>query len=243
MEQTTQSPCVDLAASTIKELYEAYTARAIICRFNGLWPNSEQLHQWIHQTWSTHVEITLCAKGLFIVYFECLADFKQMNENGPWFWGSARCFITPWKSNFDPVNASVTITPVWVRLLNLPIHFWCIEALKEIGNTLGKFVVVDEDRLQKGMATYVRICVEVDLSKGFPEKIILQWYSNSWEQYLEYENTAFRCISCLQTRHLQGMCLLDRTTKKRNPKPRSKRWDNPKLNNNSEIEVEDDGIV
>lgn len=35
VEQTTQSTYVDLADSTIKELYEAYTTRAFICRFNG----------------------------------------------------------------------------------------------------------------------------------------------------------------------------------------------------------------
>ena len=122
-----------------------------------------------------------------------------MNENRPWFWGRVGCFMTPWKSDFDPVNAPVTITPIWVRLLNLSIHFICIEALKEIGNTLGKFVAVDGERLQKGMATYVHICVEVDLSKGLPENIILKWNSNSWVQHLDYENTAFGCRSYLQT--------------------------------------------
>lgn len=34
-----------------------------------------------------------------------------------------------------------------------------------------------------------------------------------------------------------------RPTKKRKPKPRIKKWDSPKLNNNYETEEEDDGIV
>ena len=173
MEQSTQSPCIELADLTISELYEAYTTRAIICRFNGLWPKTEHLNAWVYQNWSLDVEITLCAKGFFIVYFEVPDDHKKVTENGAWFWGRAGCFITPWTADFDPVHASVTITPVWVRLLNLPIHFWSIEALKEIGNALGKFVAVDCDRLQKGMATYVSICIEVDLSEGMLEKITL----------------------------------------------------------------------
>lgn len=123
VEKSTQYPCVDLEDSTIKELYEAYIARAIICRFNGLWPKTEQLHQWIHQTWSIDIEISLCAKGFFIVYFQSPIDYKQVIKNGPWFWGREWCFITHWKSDFDPIHALVTITPVWVRLLNLHIHF------------------------------------------------------------------------------------------------------------------------
>ena len=106
--------------------------------------------------------------------------------------------------------------------------------LKEIGNTLGKFVVVDGDRLHKGMATYVRICVEVDLSEGLPEQITLNWNSKTWVQHLDYENTTFRCRSCLQTGHLQGSGPLARPPKKRKPKPRTKRWDSLEPNNNLE---------
>ena len=160
---------MELADPTIKDIYLAYSARAIICKFNGFWPKTEHLYQWIHNNWSTECDISLCAKGFFIVYFENPTDYKQVTENGPWFWGRAECFITPWTSDFDPAHASVTITPVWVKLLNLPPHFCSIEVLKEIGNALGKFVVVDWDRIEKGMATYACICVEVDLSKGLHE--------------------------------------------------------------------------
>ena len=45
--------------------------------------------------------------------------------------------------------------------------------MKEIGNTLGKYVAIDIDYAHKGLATYARICIEVDLSEGFPDQIIL----------------------------------------------------------------------
>ena len=122
-----------------------------------------------------------------------MENYIQVNENGPWFWGSVGCFITPWKSDFDPVQALVTITPLWVRLLNLPIDFCCYEALKEIGNTLGKFIAINGDRLLKGMTTYAHMSVEVDLSAGLPEKITLKWNLKTWIQQLDYENTTFRC--------------------------------------------------
>ena len=155
MEQAEQSPCVEFQDSTIQELHGMYSEKTIICRFNGLWPKTKLLYQWIHNNWTKDCDISLCSKGFFIVLFDNLADYKKVLENGPWFWGKAGCFITAWTENFDPAHASVTITPVWVRLLNLPIHFCSIVALTEIENSLGKLVAIDWDRFKKGLVTYV----------------------------------------------------------------------------------------
>lgn len=57
----------------------------------------------------------------------------------------------------------------------------------------------------KGLFTFTRICVEFDLSKGFPGHIQIKHKYFSWTQVLDYENTAFRCRTCFQTGHLQKM--------------------------------------
>ena len=194
----------------------------------------------MHFISATEVEISLCAKGFFIVYFRNSVDYQKVHENDPYFWGRAGCFITPWTPKFDPLHASVTITPVWVRLLNLPLHFWSGETLRDIGNSLGKFVVADIDWAKKGLATYARICIEVDLSEGLPEQIILIWKSQKWVQHLDYENTTFRCRSYLQTGHLQGTCPSARSAKKKRSKTKSKRWDILELNDTSGSEDEDE---
>ena len=54
-----------------------------------------------------------------------------MTENGPWFWGRAGCFVTPWTTDFDPPHASVTITPIWVRLLNFPMQHCGVKQNRE----------------------------------------------------------------------------------------------------------------
>ena len=53
------------------------------------------------------------------------------------------------------------------------------------------------------MTTYACICVEVDLSVGFLEKITLKWNSKTWVQQLDYENTSSRYRICNKTGHLQ----------------------------------------
>jgi len=80
---------------------------------------------------------------------------------------------------------------IWVRLHNLPLHFWHHSVLIAIGNVLGKFLKIDDDRLTRGIFTFSRICVEVDLSEGLLESINLNFNNTQWTQPLDYENTTF----------------------------------------------------
>lgn len=102
-------------------------------------------------------------------------------------------------------NGSIKM-PVWVRLHNLPLHFWHQKALTAIGNTLGKHIKTDAERHLKGIFTFTRICVEVDLSQGLPKSIILNFNNTQWTQPLDYESIAFRCRGCQQTGHLHSAC-------------------------------------
>lgn len=56
---------------------------------------------------------------------------------------------------------------IWVRLHNLLLHLLHHKVLEVIGNTLGKFIKFNMDRDQKNIFTFVRICVEVVLSKVY----------------------------------------------------------------------------
>lgn len=112
--------------------------------------------------------------------------------------------------------------PVWVRLHNLPLHFWHFKALSAIGNSLGRMLKIDTDRHLKGIFTFARICVEVDLSQGLPESIFLTFNNIQWKQSLDYENTAFRCRGCQQTGHLLKAC----PSKSKPQQRKSRGWQN-----------------
>lgn len=158
--------------------------------------------------------------------FDDLEHCYKALDDGPWFMEEAGLFLTPWFPDFDPATAIITKAPVWIRLPNLPVHLWCTEVYRQIGNTLGSFVAGDYQRERQGLYTYARVCVELDLSKGLPEYINLKLKDLIWTQFLEYENTAFRCRHCHLTGHLHHSCpLLSARAKKglfAHSKP--KRW-------------------
>lgn len=47
-------------------------------------------------------------------------------------------------------------------------------------NKLGKYIKTDIDKTQTNLATYTYIYVEVDLSEGLPDKMILEWKNCMW---------------------------------------------------------------
>lgn len=103
-------------------------------------------------------------------------------------YGEARVVYTmmvPWFQPFGCLNNDYSIR---VRLLNLPLHLWPLDYLEIIGNSLhlwplyyleiignslGRFVKTDTERISNGLSTFANICVKLDLSKGFFDKILL----------------------------------------------------------------------
>ncbi|KAH9320527.1 hypothetical protein KI387_015166 [Taxus chinensis] len=136
--------------------------------------------------------------------------------------GNASLFLTPWFPEFNPNTLSISKTHVWVRLPNLPLHLWY--ALEDIGNALGRFIKEDLDRTHSGLCSFAQMCVEVDLSKGFPVRINLKFDNFRHSQPLDYENTTFQCRICRNSGHLQAMCPLNKKPTKKSGSTSSDGW-------------------
>jgi len=242
VEKLESTPVLEIKNEQVKGLFNTLQAKAVICRFNGFWPKSHDLHDWIYQNWTTNCQLLLCSKGFFVVQFESMEDYQKVTMQGPWFWGRAGLFITPWFPEFDANTMVVTKMPVWVRLPNLPLPYWHHLVLEDIGNLLGRFIKIDKERQDKGLFTYARICVEIDLSKGLPDRIHLKHESNIWLQRLDYENTAFRCRFCHLTGHLQDTCPLAKKfpKKKKGPRTNRKNWQADYVSTSDEEEGSED---
>lgn len=83
-------------------------------------------------------------------------------------------FITSWFPDFDANTMVVSRMPVWVQQHNLPLHFWDQQVLAGIGNSIGRYIKMDTQRLDERVYTFARICVKVDLSKGLSDHKLLK---------------------------------------------------------------------
>ncbi len=108
----------------------------------------------------------------------------------------------PWHKDFNPLTKSLNTFPVWVRLLNLPLHLWVDSILEEVGSSLGAFCYIDKASSNVFHTTYAHILVEIDVSKGLPDIVSMASSLRSWDILLDYEGIPFYCRKCHKTGHL-----------------------------------------
>lgn len=90
----------------------------------------------------------------FIVKFDTVEEKYHALHEGPWFWGNAGLFTTPWFPGFDPSSMVVSKMPVRVRLHNLPLHFWFPNVFEAMGNAIGKYIKQDVERIARCIHTF-----------------------------------------------------------------------------------------
>jgi hypothetical protein len=79
----------------------------------------------------------------FVFLFENKVDRDMIFRSVPYFMGARGMYLNKWTSYFSPENGIPSVVLVWVRLPfppPLPLHCWNDETLKNIGNTLGRYI-------------------------------------------------------------------------------------------------------
>jgi len=118
--------------------------------------------------------------------------------------GSRGMYLNKWTPDFIPKNGIPFVVPVWVYLPFLPLLCWNAKTLKDIGNTLGRFI--DRSKPRDGIQSYAHLCVYVDMEKCFPEAIQLTLDHWSYIQIVNYEQLSFKCKTCHEYGHFTKKC-------------------------------------
>ena len=165
-----------------------------------------KLHAWISKFWepivSNIVQIFPVAKGFFIVNFASTNDRNAILRHGFSWEERFPLMAKPWYKDFDMTSESFNKIPLWVRLPNLPLHFWLDSILEVVGEVLRDLLLVDLASSNVYRTTYVHILVEIDVSKGLLEMIKLACPNGSWIKLLDYEGIPFKCRKCHKIDHL-----------------------------------------
>jgi hypothetical protein len=75
--------------------------------------------------------------------------------------GARGMYLNKWTPDFSPENDIPSAVHVWVRLSFLPLHCWNDETLRNIANSLRKYI--DHAEPREGLQACARLCVEVDM--------------------------------------------------------------------------------
>ena len=88
--------------------------------------------------------------------------------------------VKPWSPDFPPSSHIFNKILFLARLPYLPLHLWFDTLLEVAEKPLGYFLMGDELCDDMMYTTFVGILVEMDISKGLPEMIMLKHSCGSW---------------------------------------------------------------
>ena len=105
----------------------------------------------------SHVLHTL-AKGWFGVVSKRKGE-SQFILGHYWFFGKHVLALKMWHLFFESRDEVMSRTPIWVKFPRLVLEFYMKAGLRAIGDTLGKFVAIDECCQDSSSMLVVRILV------------------------------------------------------------------------------------
>lgn len=114
---------------------------------------------------------------------------------------------------------------MWIHLFSLPIDYWGLVALKQIGDHLGTFIKASEATMQRKYTSCARICVEMDVSGALHEGLRLEYRDEDYFQAIDYKQIPFRCRKCHEHGHLVRECPLSNIRGEPKPEQAAKRRD------------------
>ncbi|GLJ41121.1 hypothetical protein SUGI_0851880 [Cryptomeria japonica] len=105
-----------------------------------------------------------------------------------------------------PINLHIRNYKVWIRLYNCPTDYWDIDVIKDLGNKLGTFVLVDGIQEDKLWGSFLRICINTEHVSKIPKEIKIAGTRKVWIQRIDREDQLHICPRCFSLDHLGLDC-------------------------------------
>ncbi|XP_061354867.1 uncharacterized protein LOC133299428, partial [Gastrolobium bilobum] len=147
----------------------------------------------------------------FLFRFSNKNDYSHVLEDGPWIIADHYVVVQRWRPFFNPYDDEIRKLAVWIRIPGLPIEFYTSHHLWNIGSIFGRTLKIDRNSIRKRdsgegditeRAKFARICVEVDLRKGFLSKFRIA----DRIFHVGYEGLHLVCFACGKYGHRRDQC-------------------------------------
>nr|XP_023891840.1 uncharacterized protein LOC112003850 [Quercus suber] len=140
----------------VKQRIRAPWVNSLIVKVYGRSVGFHFLQARLTSLWrpSGRMDIIDLGKEFYLVWFGLKEDFSEVLEKGPWFIGEHFLSIRPWEPNFKPSTANISSVAVWIRLTELPIEYYELDVLKQIGKAIGNVLKIDTHTATKARGSY-----------------------------------------------------------------------------------------
>ena len=188
----------------VKHRIRTVWAKSLIVKVYGRSVGFNFIQSKLNTLWKPtgRMDVIDLGKEFFLTRFSCKEDHEMVLRKGPWFVGEHFLSIRPWEPNFKPSSTNVSSIAVWIRLNELPIEYYEMEVLSQIGNSVGKILRIDTYTANEARGCFARLCVQVDVDKLLVTTVLL----GGIHQAVNYEGIHKLCFSCGRIGHRKEAC-------------------------------------
>ncbi|EOA19737.1 hypothetical protein CARUB_v10003838mg, partial [Capsella rubella] len=196
-------PVITIGAEVIEAMHGLWK-RCMIVKVLGRNVPVAVLSRRLKELWrpSRDMVVVDLPRQFFMVRFESDDEYLAALTGGPWKVFGSYLMVQAWSPDFDPVRDELEMTPVWVRLSNIPVSFYHTTILMGIAEGLGKPIKVDLTTTNFSRARFARVCVEVNLKMPLKGSVMI----NGERYYVSYEGLSTICSCCGLYGHLVHTC-------------------------------------
>ncbi|GLJ29557.1 hypothetical protein SUGI_0582960 [Cryptomeria japonica] len=206
---------VELSNDAWKDSLTFLIDKGLFVKWNGIWLTFTKFENWCDKNWGEGMDLKTLGNDYYLVVCPTTQDKDWILENGPFFIEGKGLNISTWTPNFNPSEASIEKTLIWIKLPGLPQEYKDSETLKQIGNHLGEFVMSEElvDPADYNMIS--RLCINWQTVHNRPDTLEIKTGMGVWKQKIMLEEDMELCAKCTNKIHPPGFCNTETKGKER----------------------------
>jgi hypothetical protein len=154
-----------------------------------------------------NVKFSMLGENKFVVEFESSGDKARVMAGRPWLFDGNLVSLADFDGLRPPSEWSFGHESFWVRMYNLPLACMGKAMGWKIGSTVGKVEEVDVDDEEAGWGEYLRVKINMDLSKPLARGRLLHLQSGSTWVGFKYEKLPKFCFQCGVICHGRHGCI------------------------------------
>ncbi|KAI0524571.1 hypothetical protein KFK09_003948 [Dendrobium nobile] len=147
-----------------------------------------------------------CTGGWILCSLFAVEIMEKVLTGGPWFVNGHIVGMDRWNPSFNPNSLKGLVSPIWIRMPNLPLYCWDETNVSRIASKVGKPLLIDGYMFQWGRREFARICVRVELDKKLPLGVWVEGREGRFFQKVEYEKISSLCFQCGKIGHVAEYC-------------------------------------
>ncbi|GLJ10193.1 hypothetical protein SUGI_0123760 [Cryptomeria japonica] len=192
---------VELSNEAWKDSLNFLKNKGLFVKWARKWLTFSKFRNWCDKNWGEGMDLRTLGNGYYLVVCPSVQDRDWNLDNGPFFIEGKGLIMSAWSPNFNPYEATIEKTLIWIKLPGLPQEYKDADTLKQIGNHLGEFVKAEELVDPSDFNMIYRICVNWQTVHNVPDTLEIKTGMGIWKQKIKLEEEMESCAKCSNKIH------------------------------------------